>query len=232
MMMSSPVPQKNEQNLFYTPLCPFCRKIRLQMAEKRMMWTSFEERLFAPSERLYALNPEGSTPVLVMGEKVFVKSYAIQEFLEEAYTETLLLGETFAERGEVRRLLSWFDEKLFYEVVQPFLKEKVLKRSRGGGVPDAAVLRNARSLLYEHMDYIGWLFDRRRWLAGTRLTLADLAAAAQLSCLDYLGDVPWARYPSAKDWFMKVKSRPSFRPLLMESFVGIIPSRHYRMLNF
>ena len=82
------------------------------------------------------------------------------------------------------------------------------------------------------MDYIGWLFDRRRWLAGTRLTLADLAAAAQLSCLDYLGDVPWARYPSAKDWFMKVKSRPSFRPLLMESFVGIIPSRHYRMLDF
>ncbi len=230
--MSLPLRQKQEHTLFYSSLCPFSRKIRLQLAEKKMVWRAFEERLFAPSEKLCSLNPEGTTPVLVMGGDVLVKSYAIQEYIEEMVPDFSLLGAKPSARGEVRRLLSWFDEKLFYEVTQKFLSEKVIKRSRGNCEPDASVLRQARQALYEHMDYIGWLFDRRSWLAGSQLTLADLAAAAQLSCIDYLGDVAWDKYPSTKEWFVKMKSRPSFRPLLMESFVGIIPSRTYRMLDF
>lgn len=224
--------KKEERFLFYVPLCPFSRKIRLQMAEKRIVWKSLEERLLSPSEKLCAVNVEGSTPVLVEHGRAIVKSYAIQEYLEEAYTDVNLLGKNLSERTEVRRLLERFDERLYHEATQKFLQEKIVKRSRGKEVPDSMVLRQARHALYEHMDYISWLFDRRSWLAGSTLTLADLSAAAHLSCIDYLGDVPWEKYASAKEWFVRIKSRPSFRPLLMESFVGIIPSRYYRMLDF
>lgn len=230
--MTKPDAQKSERFLYYHPLCPFARKIRLQLAEKRLAWRPVEERPFIPSEKLCALNPEGSTPVLVDGAHVLIKDYAIQEYLEEVYTEKPLLGENALVRAEVRRLLSWFDQRLYVEVSRKVLGEKVEKRSRGKEAPDSKILRAAREALYAHMDYIGWLFDRRSWLAGDSLTLADLSAASQLSCLDYLGDVPWNKYLSAKEWFMRIKSRPSFRPLLMESFVGIIPSRTYRMLDF
>ena len=218
--------------LFYIPLCPFCRKIRLQLSEKKLIWRPLEERMLTPSEKLFSVNAEGSTPVLVDGGQAFIKSYAIQEHLEEAYPGHALLGVTPQEKAEVRRLLDWFDGRLFSEATQKFLHEKLVKRARGKEVPDSKVLREARHALYEHMDYISWLFERRSWLAGPRLTLADLSAAAHLSCIDYLGDVPWEKYASAKEWFMRIKSRPSFRPLLMESFVGVIPNRSYRMLDF
>ena len=221
-----------ERTLFFAPLCPFSRKIRLGLLEKKLTWQALEERPYAGSEKLYQVNAEGSVPVLVDEGKAIIKSYAIQEYLEEAYPEEGLLGQSLTERAEVRRLLTWFDEKLFQSVTQRVLYEKVVKRGLGRGEPDSMVLKKARRALYDHMDYISWLFDRHNWLAGRFLSWADLAAAAQLSCVDYLGDVPWEKYKSAKAWYMRLKSRPSFRPLLMESFAGLVPSRHYRMLDF
>lgn len=225
-------PQEKRRFLFFEALCPASRKIRLGLLEKKMPWQACEERPFQPSERLYRVNPEGSVPVLIDQGHVLVKGYAIQEYLDEIDTNVNLMGKTIEERAEVRRLLSWFDERLFREATHPFLYEKVAKRGRGKGEPDSVVLKKARSALYDHMDYISWLFERRNWLAGGFLSWADLAAASQISCIDYLGDVPWDKYPSTKSWYMRIKSRPSFRPLLLESFVGLIPAKHYRMIDF
>ena len=228
----SQTPLPKERALFFAPLCPFSRKIRLGLLEKKIVWRPFEERPYASSASLYAVNPEGSVPVLVDKGQALVKSYAIQEYVEEAYPEISLMGESFVERAETRRLLTWFDEKLFQTVTQRFLYEKLVKRGLGRGEPDSLVLKKARRALHDHMAYIVWLFERRNWLAGDFLSWADLAAAAQLSCLDYLGDVPWEKYKGAKAWYVRLKSRPSFRPLLLESFAGLVPSRHYRMLDF
>jgi len=230
--MTSIDPKHKRRFLFFEALCPASRKIRLGLLEKQMTWQPCEERPYSPSERLYRVNPEGSVPVLVDQGHVLVKDYAIQEYLDENEKKNSLMGKNTEERAEVRRLLSWFDDKLYFECTQPFLYEKVVKRVRDRGAPDSIVLKKARRLLYDHMDYISWLFDRRNWLAGQNLSWADLAAVSHLSCLDYLGDVPWEKYKSAKDWYMRLKSRQSFRPLLMETFVGLIPPKHYRMLDF
>ena len=70
------------------------------------------------------------------------------------------------------------------------------------------------------------------WLAGDDFSLADIAAAAHISCVDYLGDVPWSDYPGAHDWYARVKSRPSFRPLLADHIPGLPPPKHYADLDF
>jgi glutathione S-transferase len=93
-------------------------------------------------------------------------------------------------------------------------------------------VRKALDLLKAHLDYIGRLADGRNWLAGDNLSLADLAGAAHLSAIDYIGDVPWADFPSAKAWFQRLKSRPSFRPLLTDSVRGIAASQSYTDLDF
>ena len=114
-------------------------------------------------------------------------------------------------RAEVRRLVGWFDTKFYAEVSEPVLTEKVIRRfmprESGGGSPEMARVRKGLDRLKAHLDYIGALADRRNWLAGDDLSLADLAAAAHLSAIDYLGDVPWADFPSRQGAGTSVSSR-------------------------
>jgi glutathione S-transferase len=136
----------------------------------------------------------------------------------------------------VRRLSSWFNDKFFSEASGPLVTERVYKRfipaDKGGGPPDTDAMRAARSNIRYHLTYIGWLIRRRDWLAGDRLSYADLSAAAHLSAVDYLGDVPWAEDETAKAWYARIKSRPSFRVLLGETLPGLSASQHYADLDF
>jgi glutathione S-transferase len=135
------------------------------------------------------------------------------------------------ERAEIRRLVAWFDTKFTREVTDLLWGEKLIKRVKGNA-PNSAAVRNGLVNIHAHLDYIGFLFDRRNWLAGEALSLADIAAAAQLSVLDYLGDVPWEGHPGAKIWYARIKSRPSFRPLLQDRLPGLKPAAQYDDLDF
>ena len=77
------------------------------------------------------------------------------------------------------------------------------------------------------MRYIGFLVDYRRWLAGDEMSFADLAAAAHVSCLDYLGVISWDNFPSARTWYMRMKSRKSFRGILEDRIPGLAAPPHY-----
>jgi glutathione S-transferase len=160
----------------------------------------------------------------------------IAEYLDEtrggAMDSRRLLPADQATRIEVRRLTEWFNVKFFEEVTSYLLEEKILKRFQGGGGPDPAAIRAARANLRYHLRYIGYLAGTRNWLAGDNLTYADLAAAAHLSCADYLGDVPWDEDETARDWYARVKSRPAFRPILVDRIPGMAPPEHYADLDF
>jgi glutathione S-transferase len=156
-----------------------------------------------------ALNPAGQVPVLVEDDGlVLAESTAICEYLEDSTAKPVLLGTTPRARAEVRRLVAWFDLKFDREVTRNLVGEKMMKRFLGLGEPNSAAIRAGHANLPVHLDYISYLAERRSWLAGDQMSLADIAAAAHLSCLDYIGDVPWAKYPVAKDWYVRLKSRP------------------------
>jgi glutathione S-transferase len=164
----------------------------------------------------------------------------IAEYLDETRgataAERRLLPAERGARVEVRRLMSWFNDKFFEEASGPLVMERVYKRymaaGRGGGPPDTETLRAAKSNIKYHLAYIGWLVRKRDWLAGDNLTYADLSAAAHLSVADYLGDVPWDEDETAKSWYARIKSRPSFRGLLAEALPGLAPSKTYADLDF
>ena len=163
---------------------------------------------------------------------VIAGAYAIGEYLEDAYTECPLLGSTALARAETRRLVSWFDGKFEREVTQNLFHEKMLKRLLGLGGPDSGAIRAGKANIRIHLDYISWLADRRNWLAGNEFSLADIAAAAQISAIDYLGDVAWDQHREAAEWYARVKSRPSFRPILADTWPGTQPPAHYADLDF
>jgi glutathione S-transferase len=219
--------------LYHLWLSPTCRMVRIVLKEKGLDFELKTENLWQRRPEFLALNPAGDVPVMVEDDGfVLSDSTAICEYLEETEPETSLIPGTPAERAEIRRLVAWFDVKFNREVSDNLVGEKILKRFLKRGSPNASAIRAGKENIRHHLSYIGWLTDRRTWLAGPHYSLADIAAAAHLSALDYLGDVPWEDYPDAKDWYMRMKSRPSFRPILADHLPGEPPPKHYANLDF
>lgn len=218
--------------LYHVPLSPFCRKVRLTLAEKQIEVELIEERIWQPSPDFLRRNPAGKVPVLRHEGRILTESQAICEYLDETVPSPPLLPRDPRGRYEVRRLCAWFDTKFHAEVTVNLLHERVNKKLSGQGHPDSRAIKAGSQRIKYHLDYMAWLLDQRRWLAGGDMTLADFAAAAHLSCLDYISDVDWQRAPGVHEWYAKIKSRPSFRTLLADQLPGFPPPPHYADLDF
>jgi glutathione S-transferase len=163
---------------------------------------------------------------------VLGESSAIFEYLEETHPEPALLPRDPAARAEARRLEGWFDDKFHHEVTANLVYERINKKLMGTGYPDSHKIKAGSKNIKYHLDYMGWLLDTRDWLAGNKMTIADFTAAAHLSTLDYVNDVDWLRNKNVKEWYARIKSRPSFRPLLADQVTGFVPPDHYADLDF
>ena len=220
--------------LFQFPLCPFSRKVRLMLTEKGVPFELVRESPWERRDEFVDLNPAGRTPVMVESGRgiVLIDSRAICDYFEETVDAVPMIPGPATDRAEIRRLIAWLDEQLYDDVVGPLLEERMKKRLVRREAPDTKVLREAMKACNAHLDYLDYLLDHRRWLAGPLLTLADLAAAAHLSVADYLGGVDWRGHKQTVDWYGVMKSRPSFRPLLAERMEVITPPTHYDKVDF
>lgn len=229
--------------LTHYKLCPRSRSIRLAFDEFGLEALMAEESPWELRPSFLAKNPAAELPVLDMENGLTLcGAYSISEFIAEEIAATPPPGasrmtELFPgnreERAEVRRLTDWFHGKFDREVTRELLFEKVYQRMRPNGAPpDPDMLRAVRSNLRYHLSYISYLSDTRRWLAGDELSFADLAAAAHISTVDYLGELPWKDYPEAKVWYQRIKSRPSFRSVLADRVPGTPPPSTYADLDF
>lgn len=218
--------------LVHHPISPFARKIRLQMSEKKMLFVLREEEPWRLSEEVYKLNPSGELPIFLNDGKVISGNYAISEYLEEIKTDVPLLYGNAEDKAEIRRLIDWFDNKFYKDVYRNLVYEKVHKRFAAGLAPDSKILKIGLNNLNYHLEYIEWLLEQRQYLATETISLADLAAAAQISVVDYLGGIPWDDFKNAKIWYSKIKSRPAFKDILKDNIKGILPAKHYANLDF
>lgn len=225
--------------LFHHPLYASCRFVRLILGEYGEEFELIEEWPWARRKEFLALNPAGTIPVLLAeGDRAIVGATVIAEYLDETrgafQRQRRLMAEDSIERAEIRRLVDWYLTKAENDVTKHLVRERALKSLiRGeGGAPDAGAIRAARANVRQHLRYTNWLAATRDWLAGPRLSYADLAAAAAFSTLDYLGEIDWKDYEAARDWYSRMKSRPSFRPLLSDRIRGIAPASHYTDLDF
>ncbi len=206
------------------------------MHEKKLDFTSEIENFWQERPSLLKMNAAGTVPVLVdINSAIISDDTAIVEYLEEVYLDKNFLGSNIAQKTEVRRLISWFDKKFYSEVSEPIFVEKIIKRFKkdhGLGGPNSTLLRGAKTAISYHLEYISWLCDRRNWLGGEEFSLADITAAAHLSMIDYFGDVPWDRHIEAKNWYVRIKSKPTFRNFFTDRVPGFPPSEFYENLDF
>ena len=221
------------RTLYHFSLCPFSRKVRLCLYEKGIPFGLVYEEPWKRRAGLLSLNPIGDVPVLVEPDgSVLTQHNAICEYLNELVPEINLMGETPKGRAEVRRISGWFDSAFYMDVFKPLVGERVIKALKTGAEPNSLMIRAARDNLKSYLKYLEWTTVRRPYLGGKILSLADLTVASHLSILDYLGEISWENYPETKQWYSKIKSRPSFSSLLQDKIAGIMPSSTYTNLDF
>lgn len=220
-------------HLYQFPLCPFSRKVRLLLGEKGVGYTLVRESPWQRRDEFLHVNPAGETPVMRDPDRniTLIDSAAICEYLDETVEKARAITGTAAERAEIRRLVTWFDVHFYRDITGPLMHERMLKRLVHRAAPDAKALREAMKAAVPHLDYIDYLLDHRTWLGGATLSLADFAAAAQISVADYLGGIDWKGHEQAKRWYVALKSRPTFRPLLAERMEVISPPADYEALD-
>ena len=222
--------------LFHFPFDPGSRAARLALGEARLDWTETVVRPWEVDCPVRDLNPSGMPPVLQTTQDgrplTLCEAAAILGWIEDQQKTPLLLPADPVERAEARRLTAWFDRRFTDEVNAVLLHERMEKPLLRLGPPEARALRDGRAALKDHLLMLEELATTRDWLAGRRLSQADLVAAAHLSVLDYFGEIAWKSWPGLKLWYMKLKSRPCFRPLLADRFQGLAPAPHYADLDF
>ncbi|WP_236864515.1 glutathione S-transferase family protein [Candidatus Hydrogenosomobacter endosymbioticus] len=218
--------------LYSASFCPLSRKLAFGLREKKIEFSEKQEVLSAPSRELLSANPGGDIPSFVDHSVVCGSDYVACEYIDEAYPSPVLMGESPKNRAEVRRILHTFDSGFYQDVYLTLFYEKALKRMFEKNCPDTKVIKEAKSSLNRYMDFLNQLADARKFLAGSFFSWADISAASQVSCIDYIGDIQWNIHPHAKIWYMKIKSRPSFRQFLSQSFAGVPAVSWYRELDF
>lgn len=216
------------------PLCPFSRKVRLLLGEKGIGYDLVRERPWEERDEFLDMNPAGQVPVMTDAARkiLLIDSMAICEYLEETVDKAGMINGTAQNRAEIRRLVAWFDTQFYTQVTAPLLGERMMKRLVTRESPDSKTLREAMKAAIKHLDYTDYLLGNHNWIGGTTMSLADLAAAAQISVADYLGGIDWKNHEETARWYAGMKSRPSFRPLLSERMEGIAPPAHYDDVNF
>jgi len=219
--------------VYHYSLCPFSRKLRVVLKEKEVAAELFQELFWQRRAEFLKMTPTAQTPVIILpsGLKIW-GNQAIFEYLEQEYPSTYWTQASPQERAIIRQVTEWFDSKFYLEVTKYIFHEKIIKTVAKTGYPDSRALYAAKANLAHHMQYIEFLCKKQQYLAAEVPTLADFAAAAQLSVLDYVGEVPWSHYKGAKQWYALIKSRPSFKPILNERIASFSPPAHYSNPDF
>ena len=212
-------------------LCPFSRQVRLALGEKRLSFVLEEANPYLLGDG--ALGLAWEIPILCEPGGLEVSGVrVILEYLDEFEPDPPLWGRSLREKAEARKIAAWFDTRFYSVATHPIIYEKVDKRLFNLGSPDSRHLRNSLVLLLDYLRYPCYLAEHRNFLAGANFSLADIAAAAHISSLDYLGEIKWEQFPHLKDWYAKIKSRPCFRQILLDRLPGSIPAPHYADLDF
>lgn len=218
--------------LYGMPFCPFSRKIAFGLREKGIFFKEILEKTWSPSEAVFHLNDTGELPVLKDNDIVCSNDYVAYEYLEEAYPQPCLLGVSLIHRLEGRKWVSWWDKIFYHDVYLSIFYERAIKPHHEKKGPDTKILKTGRNLLAHHLIFLNSLMEGRTYFNSHSFSWADMAAASHLSCLDYLGEMAWDKIPYLKEWYMKIKSRPSFRLFLQQTFPGLAPSSWYPCLDF
>jgi len=218
--------------LYHYYLCSSSRYIRLILEEHKIIYETQLENYWKPQTDFLKLNPAGHLPVLVNEENFpIIGANACLEYIKDLKLSPKLFVDSYREKAEINRLFHWFDVLFKKEVFDPIIYEKVYSRTVDNITPNSDNIRAALQNLDFHVQYLNYLLNNKNYFIKDELTYLDFQAAANFSVLDYLGLLNLQRYENIREWYFKIKSRPSFKTLLKDQIVGLYPHENYKKMD-
>ena len=218
--------------LYHYYLCPSSRFIRIILEEFKIKYNVQLENYWKPQKDFLKINPAGHLPVLINEEGFpIIGANACLEYFQDLNLKPNLLGENYKDKAEIYRLYHWFDTLFKKEVLDPIVYEKVFSRVVDNITPNSSNIRAALQNLTFHINYLDYLLKQQDYLVTNSLTYLDFLASANLSVLDYLGLLNFEKNENIREWYSKLKSRPSFKTLLRDQIVGLNPDEKYKLID-
>jgi glutathione S-transferase len=200
--------------LYGHPFSSYTQKALIALYENA---TPFEFRCIGPETPQHAAEwlrrwPIGKFPLLVDGERSFVETSIIIEYLALAHPGPVrLLPADPMAALEVRFLDRFFD--LHVMDAMQIAVESALKRIP---VPPAEGLALAAQRLERSYAWADGYLAGKAWAAGADFTLADCAAAPSLFYADWTHPIAEA-YPTLRAYRARLLARPSFARAVEEA---------------
>lgn len=220
--------------------CPFSRKVRFFLEENDIKYELREVKYWLREQYFVKMNQASETPVLknLQTKEIICDSFLICSYLNEVERKESesnyynFLGTDMFEKYEIQRLHMWFDKKFYNEITKHIVEEIFVNFMQGIKGTNTDRINTAIINLEKHIKYMEFLLTTRKWLACEKFTIADIAAATQISIVDYLSYIDWNRYEKLKSWYMIIKSKIGFRNILFEKIPGFKQPKHYSKLDF
>jgi glutathione S-transferase len=235
-MLSKSSEVEEGHQLCHEVICPFSRKLRILLEEKNISFSLVLFDEWKKKSQALAHNSRARTPIFFDKDNyLFICEVSnIVEYIEEKWCKNSLLGEDLTQRVEVRRLQSWFDNKLYDDVTKHILQQRYYSifGNQKEKIPSTQVISNATHNLSIHLRYISSLLENSNYIAGRKFSIADISAAAHISTLDYFGDIKWKNFEAVQSWYSLIKSKKSFSSILKDKIPGIIPASCYSKVDF
>jgi glutathione S-transferase len=197
----------------YDGLGPNPRLVRMFIAEKKLEIESQPVDLLGGANRrepYTSKNPFGQLPSLELDDgRVIAETDVICEYLEELHPEPALIGRTPPERAEERMWRRRVELHVTEPLANGFRYAEGLKlfENRIRVIPQAA--DDLKALAREGLARLDGLIAGREYLAGDRLTLADIVLFAFLDFGAGVGQKPDPANRNIAAWFARVAARPS-----------------------
>ena len=179
--------------LYDAARCPYCARVRIVLAEKRVPYDAVEIDLDDRPAWLYAKNPTGRVPVLEEdGGFVLPESRVIMEYLEERYPEPPLMPSDPAERALVRLAF-----ERFWQFADPYYD---LLRRRPG---------RSEERLHAELGRLNDRLEMLPFLSGSAYGLADIGYWPWVLAAGTRLGIDVHRHRSLAAWLDLLTQRPA-----------------------
>jgi glutathione S-transferase len=177
--------------LYDADRCPYCARVRIVLAEKRIDYEVVAIDLDDRPAWIYEKNPLGRVPVLEEDDFVLPESAVINEYLEERWPEPPLWPADPAERALGRLLVHRFDE-----LSRPYY---ALRRGDEG----------ARERLDAQLAALATRLEWQPFVSGRDFGLADVAYVPWILRARERMDVSLDPFPPLAAWVDRLCERAS-----------------------
>ncbi|MDP2122933.1 MAG: glutathione S-transferase family protein [Parvibaculum sp.] len=198
---------------FYNSIGPNPRVVKMFMQEKGIKLPFVEIDLMAGENRqepYLAKNPSGQAPALELDDgTVLAEITAICEYLDEKFPGGNLIGTTPEERAETRMWTRRVDLNVCEPMANGFRFSEGLPlfQNRMRCLPEAA--DGLKAIAQDKLAWLDKLMAGREFLAGKRLTLADILLFGFLDFGAVVGQPINPELKNVSAWFERMKARPS-----------------------